>query len=246
MNRHKAKLVVKGYAQAYGIDYFDTSTPIAGYDTIRMLVALSAKKGWRVYHLDIKSAFLNGYLNGDIYIEQPEGYEEKGFEGKDLRMITWKTKYAKDLFKFNMESCKPVHMPLSTGDKLCKLDGVVKANGLVFRSLIGSLFGIFSWNSKKQEVVTQSSTEAEYIATSAAANHIQWLRKILSDLRFHQTKFIIFNVDNKFAIAIAKNPVQHGQTKHMRALRELVKNNEIDLQYRPKDEQIADIFTKGL
>lgn len=93
MNRHKAKLVVKGYAQAYGIDYFDTSTPIARYDTIRMLVALSAKKGWRVYHLDIKSAFLNGYLNGDIYIEQPEGYEEKGFEGKVCKLI--KTLYGR-------------------------------------------------------------------------------------------------------------------------------------------------------
>ncbi|EOY18307.1 Uncharacterized protein TCM_042900 [Theobroma cacao] len=87
--------------------------------------------------------------------------------------------------------------------------------------------GVFCWNNKKQEVVAQFSTEAEYIATAAATNHVVWLRKLLNDLGFKQEKATLIHVDNKSAIAIAKNPGQHGRAKHIRvkhhAIRELVK-----------------------
>ncbi|XP_044496601.1 uncharacterized mitochondrial protein AtMg00820-like [Mangifera indica] len=62
INKLKARLVVKGYLQQPGIDYFDTFAPVARYDTIRMLIALATKMEWEIYHLDIKSAFLNGVL----------------------------------------------------------------------------------------------------------------------------------------------------------------------------------------
>ena len=60
--KHKARLVVKGFAQVAGVDYGDTFAPVAMHDTIRLLLALARQKGWRVYHLDVKSAFLNGIL----------------------------------------------------------------------------------------------------------------------------------------------------------------------------------------
>ncbi|WKA11188.1 hypothetical protein VitviT2T_028713 [Vitis vinifera] len=60
--RHKARLVVKGFAQVAGVDYGDTFAPVARHDTIRLLLALVGQMGWKVYHLDVKSAFLNGIL----------------------------------------------------------------------------------------------------------------------------------------------------------------------------------------
>ncbi|RVW29068.1 Retrovirus-related Pol polyprotein from transposon TNT 1-94 [Vitis vinifera] len=79
---HKARLVVKGFAQVVGVDYGDTFAPIARHDTIRLLLALAGQMEWKVYHLDVKSAFLNGILLEDIYVQQPEGFEVTGHEHK--------------------------------------------------------------------------------------------------------------------------------------------------------------------
>ena len=80
VNRHKARLVVKVYSQEIGIDVFDTFAPVARLDTIRLLIAITAQRGWFVYQMNVKLAFLNGYLNEKIHIAQPEGFE-KASEG---------------------------------------------------------------------------------------------------------------------------------------------------------------------
>ena len=82
INKHKARLVVKGYAQQFGVDFSDTFAPVARFDTIRLILALAAQKNWRVYQLDVKSAFLNGYLEEEIFVEQPQGFAVKGQEDK--------------------------------------------------------------------------------------------------------------------------------------------------------------------
>ncbi|RVW25160.1 Retrovirus-related Pol polyprotein from transposon TNT 1-94 [Vitis vinifera] len=63
-----------------GVDFSETFTPIARLDTIRMLLALTAQKGWKIYQLDVKSTFLIGYLEEEIFVEQPEGLAVKGKE----------------------------------------------------------------------------------------------------------------------------------------------------------------------
>ncbi|KAI5317804.1 hypothetical protein L3X38_037511 [Prunus dulcis] len=77
VQKHKARLVAKGYAQKPGIDYNETFALVARLDTIRTLIALAAQKGWKLFQLDVKSAFLNGVLEEEVYTEQPEGFEVK-------------------------------------------------------------------------------------------------------------------------------------------------------------------------
>lgn len=77
--RFKARLVAKGYAQQKGIDYNETFSPVARYDTVRVLLALIACSGLRLAQFDVTTAFLYGYLPEEekIYVEQPEGLEDK-------------------------------------------------------------------------------------------------------------------------------------------------------------------------
>ena len=62
VHKHKARLVAKGYSQQPGVYYNETFAPVARLDTIKTLIALVAQKGWSIYQLDVKSAFLNGVL----------------------------------------------------------------------------------------------------------------------------------------------------------------------------------------
>ncbi|KAL6318455.1 hypothetical protein AAG906_041222 [Vitis piasezkii] len=78
--KHKARLVVKGYAQQYGVDYQETFAPVARYDTIRLLFVLAAQNSWHIHQLDVKSAFLNGFVDEEIYVEQPDGVVAPGKE----------------------------------------------------------------------------------------------------------------------------------------------------------------------
>ena len=82
INKHKARLVVKGYAQIYNVDYLDMFAPVARMNTIRFLFVVPAHRNWKVFQLDVKSAFLNGILKEEIYVEQPTGFVIQGKEDK--------------------------------------------------------------------------------------------------------------------------------------------------------------------
>ena len=67
--RNKARLVCKGYAQVEGIDFEETFAPVARLEAIRMFLALAVYKNFNIYQMDVKSAFLNGNLEEEVYIE---------------------------------------------------------------------------------------------------------------------------------------------------------------------------------
>ena len=110
--------------------------------------------------------------------------------------------------------------------------------------------GVFSWCSKKQEIVAQSTAEAEFIAATAAVNQALWLRKILIDLHLEQGMSTEVMVDNQAAIAISNNPVFHGKTTHfcikLFFLRDVQQDGGVCLKYCKTKNQLADIFTKAL
>lgn len=72
--RNKARLVCKGYAQEEGEDYRETFAPVARVEGVQMLLAFAVFKGFKVYQMDVKSTFLNGILEEEVYIEQPDGF----------------------------------------------------------------------------------------------------------------------------------------------------------------------------
>ncbi|KAD4584677.1 hypothetical protein E3N88_22278 [Mikania micrantha] len=86
VDKFKARLVVKGYAQKKGIDYNEVFAPVARWDTIRTILAVAAHNGWIVKQLDVKSAFLHGELKETIYVEQPKGFIKLGAEEKVYKL----------------------------------------------------------------------------------------------------------------------------------------------------------------
>ena len=108
----------------------------------------------------------------------------------------------------------------------------------------------FTWSSKKQETTTQSTVEAEYIATASVVNQALWLRKMLKDLGQEQVEPTNIMCDNIFAISTLKNLVFHGRTKHIKIkyhfIREVQQSNEVLLVHCSSENQLANIFTKPL
>lgn len=434
IDKHKARLVAKGYSQRMGIDYKEVFAPVARWDTIRTIVALAALKGWKVYQLDVKSAFLHGDIVETVYVNQPQGFVIKGkenmvyklkralyglkqaprawynkvesyfskegfekcnseytlfvktesgkgilivslyvddliftgdnvvmfeefkksmkreFDMSDLGKMTYflgveviqteagifisQSKYAKEVLeRFNMQDVNSVKTPIVPGCKLTREGSGELVDATIYKQMVGSLMyltatrpdlmyatclvsrymekpttmhqlavkkilrylkgtidlgvmysrsgntelkgyadsdyagdvddrkstggyvfmlgtGAISWSSKKQAVVTLSTTEAEFISAAMCACQAVWLRRILHKLGQTQRKSTPILCDNSSSIKLSKNPVLHGRSKHIDVrfhyLRDLVKDEVIELFYCRTEHQISDIMTKPL
>ena len=86
IDKYKARLVAKGFKQIEGLEFFDTFSPVTRITSIRLLVAMAAIFDLQIHQMDVKIAFLNGYLNEEIYMDQPECFVEAVQESKVCKL----------------------------------------------------------------------------------------------------------------------------------------------------------------
>ena len=115
--RFKARFVAKGYSQVYGLDYVDTFSPVVKHYSLRTVLAIAAAKDLEMIQLDIKTAFLNGDLQEEIYMEQPEGFIIPGKETEVCKLLkslyglkqasrAWNQKFHAFIVKFGLTQSK--------------------------------------------------------------------------------------------------------------------------------------------
>ena len=136
-----------------------------------------------------------------------------------------------------------------------KFDGILHWGASVEdrRSITGYNFQLsengplISWKSRKQQTVALSTCEAEYISLANAVQEAKFLKQLCQDMNI-VIKDVVINVDNQGAINLAKNPVNHQRSKHIdikyHFIRSEIQNGNVNLQYVPTDDNVADIFTK--
>lgn len=122
------------------------------------------------------------------------------------------------------------------------------------RSVTGHMFYLgnssVTWCSQKQDTVALSSCEAEFMAATEAARQAIWLQDLLREITGDVYGKTIIRIDNRSAIALSKNPVFHGRSKHIHSryhfIRECVERELLEVEHVPGSEQKADILTKAL
>ncbi|CAA7058105.1 unnamed protein product [Microthlaspi erraticum] len=380
--RNKSRLVAQGYSQVEGVDFDETFAPVARLESIRLFLGMACILNFKVYQMDVKSAFLNGILQEEVYVANRRGLKilhilsmlrqrncgqnlftlekknemmmvqiyvddiifggtsEKLVENfvksmtKEFKMsmvgelkyflglqvnqtekgiFISQSTYAKNLLvKFGLDKCKEARTPMSTTTKIGKDEQGEDVDVKLYRGMIGSLLyltasrpdlsfsvgvcayqakpkqshlqavkkilryvkgtvnlGIFyskgsnrnlagycdadwagcaddrkstsggcfflgnnliAWLSKKQNSVSLSTAEAEYIALGSCCTQLIWMRQMSADYGMESGPFLVY-CDNKSAIDISKNPVQHSRTKHIdirhHFVRELVEEKQI-------------------
>eukprot|EP00253_Pinus_taeda_P023759 PITA_23759 len=86
IEKFKARFVARGFSQVEGVDYEETFAPVARYTSICSIISIAAEMGWKIHQMDVKTAFLNGFIQEEVYIEQPQGFEVHGKESHVCRL----------------------------------------------------------------------------------------------------------------------------------------------------------------
>ncbi|GJR99192.1 integrase, catalytic region, zinc finger, CCHC-type containing protein [Tanacetum coccineum] len=243
--KNKARLVAKGYRQEEGIDFEESFAPVARIEAIRIFIANAASKNMTIYQMDVKTAFLNGELKEEVYVSQPEGFVDPDHPTHVYRLK--KALYGLKQAPHAWYQASPTKKHL-------------EALKRVFWYLRGTInWGL--WYLKDTAMAITDFANADHVgcqdtrrSTSGSAQFLRdklilWMRSQLIDYDFVFNKIPLY-YDNRSAIALCCNNVQHSRSKHIdirhHFIQEQVEKGVVELYFMMTDYQLTDIFTKAL
>ncbi|GJS42649.1 zinc finger, CCHC-type containing protein [Tanacetum coccineum] len=267
IEKFKARLVIQGFRQKSGIDYFNTYALVARINTIRLLITFVSIHNLIIHQMDVKTTFLNGEL------EEESHYIEKVLK------------------KFNYFDCTPVSTFMDTSEKLmpnnsqvvsqlkysrvinclmyamtCTRPDIDFAMGKLSRytsnpstqnwQAIHRVFllggGAISLASKKQTCITSSIIESEFVALSAAGKEAEWLRNLILEISLWSKPITLIFIccDSAATLAKAYSQMYNGKSRHLgfkhSMIRELIMNGVVSIEFVRSQQNLADHLTKGL
>nr|GEX90043.1 retrovirus-related Pol polyprotein from transposon TNT 1-94 [Tanacetum cinerariifolium] len=235
--KDKARLVACGYRQEEGIDFEESFASVARLEAIRIFLAYAGHKNIVVYQMDVKTVFLNGNLREKVYVSQLDGFVDldnpnhvyklkKALYGLKQAPRAWYDILSSFLISqdFSKGSVDPrLFIRRNGSDLLLDIVALIAFADAdhagcqdTRRSTSGSLqfLGdrLISWSSKRQKSAAISSTKAEYITLSGCFAQNLWMRSQLTNYGLGFNKIPMY-YDNKSAIALCCNNVQHSRLK---------------------------------
>ncbi|GKC85925.1 putative ribonuclease H-like domain-containing protein [Tanacetum coccineum] len=347
--KNKARLVAQGYTHEEGIDYDEVFAPVARIEAIRLFLAYASFKDFVVYQMDVKSTFLYGKIEEEVYVCQPPGFEDLKFpnkvykvekalyglhqvprawhkddillvhiyvddiifgsakkemrlqvQQKSIGIFISQDKYVAEILKkFNFTTVKTASTPMENNKALLKDEEAEDVDVHLYRSMIGSLMylttsrpdimfagctctrdlpfdleafsdsdyagasldkksttggcqflskWLISWQCKKQTIVANSITKAEYLAAANCCGQVLWIQNQMLDYGFNFMNTKIY-IDNESTICIVKNLLFHSKTKHIEIrhhfIRDSYEKKLIQVIKIYTDQNIADLLTKA-
>nr|GEY54626.1 putative RNA-directed DNA polymerase [Tanacetum cinerariifolium] len=264
-----------GFMQEDGIDFEESFSPVARIEAIRIFIENAANKNMTIFQMDVKTTFLNGELKEEVYVSQPEGFVDQEYPSHvyKLKKALYGLKQAPHAWydmlssffnsqHFSKGVVDPTLFTQKAGnDLLLDTDMSLTAYSDAYhtgcqdtrRNTLGSAQFVgdklVSWSSKRQKSTAILSTKDEYIALSRCCAQILWMRSQLTDYGFTFNKIPLY-CDNKSAIALCCNNIQHSRAKHIDVryhfIKKQVENGIVELYIVRKEYQLAKIFTKSL
>ncbi|KAL8120351.1 hypothetical protein AgCh_017506 [Apium graveolens] len=275
INKYKARLVAKGFRQREGIDYFDTYSPVARMTTIRMLIALASVHGLIIHQMDVMTAFLHGYLEEEIYMDQPEGFvasDDILLFGTNIEIIN----ETKSFLKMHFEMKDMGEASVILGIKLTQsTDGITLSQSHYIKKSILEKYGYSNcriastpYDSKvalvknssgvsvsqlRQTLITRSTFEAELCALDAMGTEAEWLHGLMSMLPVVSKPLpaIFVHCDSRTTIDKVGSVKYNAKTKRhiqvrLKSIRGLVSDRIIAIEFIGTEDNIADPLTKGI
>nr|GEV55339.1 hypothetical protein [Tanacetum cinerariifolium] len=255
----------KGHRQEEAIYYDEVFAHVARIEAIRIFLAFASYMGFIVYQIDVKSAFLYGIIDEEVYVSQPPVFVDPKFPNKvykDKKDIMLVQVYVDDIiFGSTKKSCvKTTSTLIETQKPLVEDEEAVDVDVHLYRfqvtpktSHLQAVKRIFrksttggcqflgrrliSWQCKKQTIVATSTTEAEYVAGAHCCGQVLWIHNQLLDYGFNSMNTKIY-IDNESTICIVKNPVFHSKTKHIKIRHHFIKD-----AYEKNLIQVLKIYT---
>ncbi|GJT44197.1 zinc finger, CCHC-type containing protein [Tanacetum coccineum] len=248
----------EGFRQKSWIDYFDTYDPVARISIIRLLIALALIHNLIIHQMDVKTTFLYGELDEEIYMNQPQGFimpgnENKVFSMKDIgeanvilririkhvsneKEISQSHYIKKVLKKFNYFDCTLVSTPMDTSEKLMPNDStLVNPN---HSALASNSEGI-----QEANLHHQFNKESEFVALETASKEAEWLRNLIPEIPLSSKPIapISIRCDSVATLAKAYNQMYNGKYRHAGVMHsmihELIMNEVVYIDLIPQADR---------